>query len=307
MRTIAIIGAGQLGSRHLQGVHKSVSQLDIWVADSNPESLDVARQRYEQVEATAEHHVHYVNSIDRLPERIDMAIIATSSMPRMAVVRQLLGSHSVDTLILEKFLFPEASQYDEASALINRSGVKAYVNCPRRMYTSFEKVRGLLTPGTPLTMRVEGSEWGLCCNAIHYIDIFMSLCGATDFEADTSGLIGEVLPSKRAGYIEINGTLRITTPAGDSLTLVCEADGRQMLMKINDMELDEVHGTLSVGDQTYSVPTPFQSQLSDRLVDEPITLVDYETSKKFHLTFLAAMLDFVNGLTGRQDTLLPIT
>lgn len=307
MKTIAIIGAGQLGSRHLQGAHKSRNELDIRVVDSNPESLRVAEERYGQVEPTARHTARFVSSVDELPRAIDTAIIATGSMPRLAVMKSLLQGHTVGTLILEKFLFPEAAQYDEASRLIAEGNVKAYVNCPRRMYPSYDLVRSLLTPGKPLAMKVEGSEWGLCCNAIHYIDIFMSLSGAGDFTVDTAGLVPEILQSKRAGYIELNGTLRVSTPQGDSLTLVCATDGRPMKVTINDMTLDEVHGKLTRGDESRDVATPFQSQLTDRLIDEPIVLTDYETSKKYHLVFLDAMLAYVNGITGRNDKLLPIT
>lgn len=36
MKTILIAGAGQLGSRHLQGAKMSRNELDIWVYDLRP-------------------------------------------------------------------------------------------------------------------------------------------------------------------------------------------------------------------------------------------------------------------------------
>lgn len=307
MKRIAIIGAGQLGSRHLQGVRRCTEPLDIWVVDPGEQSLEIARQRYEQVEPGAAHTAHFAASADELPDHLDLAIVATGSMPRLAVTRAMLHGRKVDTLILEKFLFPQAAQYEEASRLIAMSGTKAYVNCPRRMYPSFKLIRSLLPADATLEMTVEGSQWGLCCNAIHYIDIFMSLCGAETFRVDTGALEPKLLENKRPGYVELQGTLTVTTPRGDKLTLICADSDRPMYVNVNGMELDEIHGTLQAGGETWQVPTPFQSQLTDRLVQEPIVLTDYETSKSYHLTLLSALLEFVNGFTGRTDDSLPIT
>ena len=44
MKTILIAGAGQLGSRHLQGVKTSKYELDIWVYDLSEDSLKVAEE-----------------------------------------------------------------------------------------------------------------------------------------------------------------------------------------------------------------------------------------------------------------------
>lgn len=44
MYKIAVIGAGQLGSRHLQGLKLSKLKSDIWVVDNNPNSLQIAQQ-----------------------------------------------------------------------------------------------------------------------------------------------------------------------------------------------------------------------------------------------------------------------
>ena len=54
MYKVAIIGAGQLGSRHLQGLKVAASPLEITVMDSNEDSLKVAKERYDTVTAIGE-------------------------------------------------------------------------------------------------------------------------------------------------------------------------------------------------------------------------------------------------------------
>ena len=78
MKTILIAGAGQLGSRHLQGVKTSNLDLDIWVFDISEESLKVAEERYNQVESKTNKTVHYIKSLREVPFYIDVVIVASS-------------------------------------------------------------------------------------------------------------------------------------------------------------------------------------------------------------------------------------
>lgn len=47
---IVLIGAGQLGSRHLQGLKKIYTAVNIDVVDPNIDSISIAKERYEQVD-----------------------------------------------------------------------------------------------------------------------------------------------------------------------------------------------------------------------------------------------------------------
>ena len=46
--TILIAGAGQLGSRYLQGLANCQNTLDIYVQDISKQSLQIAKQRWEE-------------------------------------------------------------------------------------------------------------------------------------------------------------------------------------------------------------------------------------------------------------------
>ena len=47
MKTVLVIGAGQLGSRHLQALKLVQNDLSISVVDPFQASLDVAKERFE--------------------------------------------------------------------------------------------------------------------------------------------------------------------------------------------------------------------------------------------------------------------
>ena len=52
-----IIGAGQLGSRHLQGLVKYLGQLEIYVLDPSIDSLIIAQEREREI--THNHEIIY--------------------------------------------------------------------------------------------------------------------------------------------------------------------------------------------------------------------------------------------------------
>ena len=118
MYNVAIIGAGQLGSRHLQAMKTASSSLNIWVMDNHEESLKVAKQRYDEIPMIGEKSIEYVGSIDLLPQQLDLVIVATGSKPRASIVKKLLECSKVKYLVLEKVLFPQISDYEEIENLL---------------------------------------------------------------------------------------------------------------------------------------------------------------------------------------------
>jgi len=69
MSNIFIIGVGQLGSRHLQGVLKYRNEnLNVFVSDSSLEALKTAGKRASEVEHN--HFLFYVLKNSELPRRL---------------------------------------------------------------------------------------------------------------------------------------------------------------------------------------------------------------------------------------------
>lgn len=316
MYTILIAGAGQLGSRHLQGVKTSKNDLDIWVYDLSDESLKVAKERYNQVESDNK-TAHFVTSIDLVPAEIDIVIVASGSKPRAAIVKSILSQKHVKYMVLEKFLFPRLSEYEEIDALLKENNVKTWVNCPRRMWDGYNLIEQYIDKNSPVNISYEDTNWGLCCNTVHYIDIFMKLCGCSTFTVDISGLIPDVLDSKRLGYVELNGTEIFTTPSKSQLTLLCTSEtilNPKVVINNGDnlIVYNEGEGKLSVNDKAFEVMVHYQSGLSGILVDELLSegtcrLSTYEESSKYHVAYLEVIAPFINKIKGWTSDSCPIT
>lgn len=317
MYRVAIIGAGQLGSRHLQGLKGAASPLAISVMDSSKDSLQISKERYEAIPSVGEKSIEYVTSIQELPKELDLVIIATGSKPRATIIKSLLDYASVKYLVLEKVLFPTLNEYKEIETLLKTKQVRCWVNCPRRMFGMYKQIKETIDTTKPIYMTNADEDWGLCCNAIHMIDLFMYLTEEISYSVETKFLNKEIEDSKRGGYIEMTGTLKILTPKGNELTLISEHNytGEKKFLIENG---DDLYGVsegegFCLHNNKFDYAMPYQSQLTGVLADEILktggcSLTPYQTSVLYHKPFIEAMLERYNDIKGTPDNkLLPIT
>jgi predicted dehydrogenase len=175
-KRILLIGAGQLGSRHLQALAALHEEAIIEVVDPTRENLEIAKKRFEQISGFEKHYLNLHDSIASLDKTaVNLAIIATNSSVRSEVIKELLNHLQVKFMVLEKFLFQKAKEYSEIGNLLNEKGVVTYVNCTRRLFVDYQKIKNSITGAKVVYMDVVGNEWGLGCNGVHFIDLFQWL------------------------------------------------------------------------------------------------------------------------------------
>ena len=322
MYNIAIIGSGQLGSRHLQGIKTANLELSIEVVDSNIEALRIAEDRYNEIKGNQYiKNVSFLSSIDELRDRLDLVIIATGSAPRFTITKQLIERKHVDNIIFEKVLFQNEESFFAIEELLRNNGVNAWVNCPRRMFDYYKDIKRELNDADKLIITVSGGEWGLGCNSIHFIDIFSYLSKQTSYTLLTNGLNKKVYPSKRSGYIEFCGILSGITERGDIINLISQENSSitpliSIVSKNIKFVIDETNGFMtSFKDnswETSKITVPYQSQLTGRLIEDVLlnknsNITKYEESMNLHLPFITSILDYYNFLTGENSKNCPIT
>lgn len=317
MFQVVIIGAGQLGSRHLQGLKTAQSEMEIWVIDASEESLSIAKDRYDAVESKAKKIVHYENQVDALPYELDLVIIATGSKPRASIIKSLLSQCRVKYLVLEKFLFTRLQDFDDIASLLEEKKVKCWVNCPRRMWPAYEEIKKRINVEEPVHLEYCDQNWGMCCNTVHNIDIWMYLAGDCRFNVDLSGVEPQIVESKRKGYIELLGKETFDSENGDKMSLcsIMEYEGVTTVKIQNAGKVymvDEVKGSWFCDGEEHLTKTPYQSSLTGILADEIFTtgecrLSPYSISEQYHKPYLKAVMQFVNKIQGIDSDSCPIT
>ena len=137
---ILISGAGQLGSRYLQGMAKCKSPLRIFVHDCNKRSIELAKKRCDEVSSQNNAHVvSYITSLEKLPRTIDIAIVSTTADVRLSAVNDICKNTNVNYWVLEKVLAQSENDLDKLISIINSS--TAWVNTPRRLMPWYQNIK----------------------------------------------------------------------------------------------------------------------------------------------------------------------
>jgi len=325
-KQIALIGAGQIGSRHLQALAKINVPAQIYVIDPSTESLETAQSRAEEISPNQNiTQIQYLNSLNEVPQKIDLCIIATSANIRLSIIKELFAKNPPPYLILEKVLFQNTEDFLEAQKIFKQHQTKVWVNCPLRLNQFYRdlKKRFNLT-NKPIHYQYKGGEWiGLACNSIHYLDHITFLTDSSIETVECDEIDKEIHQSKRAGFIEMTGTLKAKLKNGSDIKITSIKDSEQK-SSINitssefELTIDELSGegtltnTQTQTSEKITAPIEYQSNLTHKICEDifktdTCKLTPYTESMETHLPFIKALTTFVTKVTNQPTNQLPIT
>ena len=315
--TVLLLGAGQLGSRYLQGLAGVNQQVSIIVVDPSSSSLDLARQRLDEVSPATSHEVQFTTSFDEAPKQLDLAFVVTPAHCRADVVAAISARHEVTSWILEKVLAQSSQQVDQIERTL-AGHPRVWVNTPRRLMTWHQEIKAQMLASGPsaLRVRMSGGHWGLACNAIHVIDLVSWWTGASVDGVDGRGL-EDWQPSTRSVFHEVFGSLVVNFRDCSSLELSCNQSDDSPRIEVETPEgvwLFEEAAGKAVGPSGQEIigQLSFQSALTTPLVEQILTagrceLPSLAESVAQHRPFLDALLQHWNHSQSREDLAVPIT
>ena len=328
---IAIIGVGEIGSRHLQALANLRGYVDIHLVDKSSRSLEIACERFRKV-CKGDHKritLKCFNSIHDLGERYDLVIVATDARDRSKLIKEVVLARSVRYMILEKVLFQTEEEYHEIDCLLRNQNILAWVNCVLRTTDFYRDLKSMLNKDCSVDMVVDGVNWGLACNSIHYMDLFAFFTDCNDFQFTESDLSEKIQDSKRLGYKEFSGKLVGVNSSGHTLTLSCERDEfphggtkKAIYIQINNDNkkhvvssyVDHVNYKLVTqsGERDKMVRLPMQSQITHLFAESIFKygtcgLPVYVDSMILHLSLIKVLLNQMSKVQGKEIKRCPIT
>jgi hypothetical protein len=316
MYSVVIVGAGNIGSRHLQAFAQAKKKINILVIDPFQTSLDVCKTRWNEANTqnnTVE--VAFQKNYLNAPKEIDLAIISTNSEHRYNALEELLKNCTCKNVLLEKFLFSSEDEYAKADLLIKKYKCNVYVNLVRRTFDCYQWIFNKLhATKESLVMQVVGNNWGMASNSIHFIDLFCYLTNEAISKCDFADPNStQLLNSKREGYIEFIGSLLAETNQGSKLTIDCNEgtyDKINLTFKKGNTTIlveekgDEITARNVTSGATQKFPYPYQSQLTLKYFMEFMegkpSLVTYKESMGAHLSFLHAIKNILAATNNKQ-------
>jgi hypothetical protein len=205
LKNIAVIGAGNIGRRHLQALSNLDSAYSLFVVDPVKEAIDLSMKMFKEVKKSSSPELQTANDIRELPQILFTAIVATNSEQRYLVAKSLLEKE-IQYILFEKILFQNPNEYLKIEKWLLKKNIKSWVNCWRRAVPFFQELVNINQYGNFISLSAEGNNWGMASNAIHFIDLLSCITELTDYELTENNI--EIITGKRINYSEFVGLIK---------------------------------------------------------------------------------------------------
>lgn len=316
MKTIVVIGLGNLGKRHLQSLTDLKDKYEIMGVDNNESIIN-------SLQAGDTSGIKLYDSIEKLPKEIEVCVIATTSSVRYHVYLELVEHSNVKYILFEKVLFQNEEEYYKIHESLKKRNIKAWVNCVRREWDSYKSIKEEMKGLNKFVYTVTGGEWGLCCNGIHLIDLMLFLGGDHDFTFGESFIQKEIVESKRDGFYEMYGTLIGKSNKCEAFQISCQknVDTPSLILigsNIKNLMIDEAKNKVFLSgpedgwlwhERIFQVP--YQSELTAKIVMSMINgtcnLPSYDEAIKPHIKYINGLLQYFLQNGWKEKKRCPIT
>tara|TARA_R110002050_G_scaffold97132_1_gene202066 strand:- start:15042 stop:16016 length:975 start_codon:yes stop_codon:yes gene_type:complete len=324
MKKIVIIGAGELGSRHLQGLLKLKNKESIYVLDLSSKSLDIAKNR--AIEINHSHNISYISDWSLLPKELDLVIVATGANVRRKVVIQLLEGFKVNNLVLEKILFQDLESYHKIDVLLKKTQTPTWVNHPRRMAPHYQEIRkSIIEAKEKVVFQIVGGNWGLACNGLHFIDLCCFLTGENIKELDLEWVDKNIQESKRENNIEFSGSIKgklennssfiitsFNSEQSDISIYISTGSQRWIIQEGRAQKIIHLSKSNNFNEVITSFVTEYQSTLTTKIANDifelrSCSLPTYEEACASHIPFIDSSIKKFIEITGIETNICPIT
>lgn len=297
---IAIVGVGALGRRHLQSMLELSDEYRIYAVEVIEETLNNLKKEFDD-------RVIFCSEIRELPKEIEVVVIATSSNVRRMVFEQIVSHSKVKSIIFEKVLFQRAEDYEIVNNILREQNIKAWVNCARREWPSYQALKDKLSDNRKMAISITGGDWGLACNGIHMLDLIQYLSCCQDCVIDNVRLLDGVVPSKRKGFYEVHGSINGNCGRCEDFQIICINESTLPLQISITTEsaryvISEEKQMIQIASENSGwnwenekFPIKFQSQLTKKVIEEIVMegkceLPEYNESMELHLKFIEPLM-----------------
>jgi len=315
LKNIAVIGVGNIGSRHLQAL-AHLKNFNLFSVDPSIEALDLASNMYTEVKTVGSPELYSLCDINKLPQNLFTVIMATNSRHRYPATKVLLEK-KIKFIIFEKILFQQLDEYNDIEEQLIDNGISSYVNCWPRTIKYFIKLKEKINFKNILSFKVYGSNWGLACNMIHMLDYISFITDKSDYVFNNVN-IEKISESKRSssnilrkGFYDFTGVVSgmfdhipftfISYRRGNIQTFI-EITTTDSIIIINPVSkyAVEISSVTNWLPKKKRIDIPFQSKRTGEIVKQlentgTCNLTTFFDSCKLHKTMLEFLLESFQG------------
>ena len=215
---VLLIGSGNVGSRHIQGILKSNFNINLHVVEINSLSINVTKKRILEVKSKNK-KIFFHKNLQFKKKIFDLSIIATNAYGRLNIIKKMLKFKIIKNCIIEKIAFQSLKDYKKSIELLEINGINSWVNCARNYHPVYNLIKRNIIKQKKTLMHIKGNSWNMASNSIHFIELFNYITSRNINGNYSINKNNVILKSKKSGYLEIKGVFKIFNDFGDSLIL----------------------------------------------------------------------------------------
>lgn len=318
MKRIALIGCGDVGSRHLQALSKLPHPVAIDVVE--PKSHDLGKGRLAEV-GLSKHTVSWHTDVDNIDTVPDLTIVATGATRRADIIKTLVESGHTRFLI-EKMVCQSDSEYESILVQFAANNCKGWVNTNQACFTSFQTIRNAFAESPLIHFSVTSTNYSaLGTNIIHFMDLFARFTGDYGIHMDGRMLLDEILPNKRGsdlvefagtvtGYVSEGSTIAVTSlPIRDiPATITIIGDKKHIVIDETNSKLYDLTHPNSGLTFEYEYISVITTRIADQILQtDSCCLTTIQNSKHMHSEIFRIFNTHLRKLGRDMGELCPIT
>ncbi len=231
-KKILLIGCGNIGFRHLQGLLKINLDLDIYIIEKSKVKILEQSKKIQNMSLNNK-KITFSNNFLLKNIKFDLVICATTSFKRYKLLKKLILKFKFSKIIIEKLAFQNILDFNKSLKLFKKNKVNCWVNCPRREQEIYKKIYNENKKNKILSIEVSGNKWNLASNSIHFFDLFYffnkSLINLNQIEENL-----KIIPSKHHKFLELTGKFKISNE-NYFILLNDQKKGRDIIVKIKTL------------------------------------------------------------------------
>lgn len=273
---VVIVGFGNIGFRHLQGLSKSrhVTQVDI--LDTSSTARNAFREAANPInDLKGKLEMNFWADLKDMVGTgltADLVIVSTPAEKRYELFSALLKSIEAKYWLLEKPLSQSNTALDRIVETSN--GHNVWVNHSRRAMPWHQEIKSRISIGSSLHLEVKSPKIGFATNMCHYVDLVNFWTEELPKSVDTSNLDQFWSPTKRKGFFDVEGEMTVLFNGGSTLTASSKEEHKQDTIEgilhgfDNPFIIDEDEGkAYFASNEIISGSVLYQSELTGLIAD----------------------------------------
>lgn len=211
-----IVGFGNLGRRYLDAIISTKLNSNIFI-------FDLDKSQYPKISSSK--NLFYVKNLEDITNKIDICFFSSNSNRRYESIKSVFKVTSPKFIIIEKILAQSTKELKNILNFFKKKKItnKVWVNTHYRTYKIFKKIVNKNRKFFNNKVDISGYNWGLACNAIHYIDLYSDIFKSKLLRVDSRKLETKWVKSKkRQGFYEVFGSMEILFDNNKFLNLTCK-------------------------------------------------------------------------------------